>query len=61
MLQALQAAHSGLLTSSGPLHVAVGQHGVQSTTAPAESEIRPLLEIDTPGINMLLLQAVAAA
>ena len=57
MLQATQAAHSGLLTSSGPLHVAVGQHGVQSTTAWAE--ITPPLEIDSPGI--MLLQPVTAA
>ena len=59
MLQALQAAHSGLSTSAMVLHVAVGQHGVQSSTALAE--IRPLLEIDTVCINMLELQAVAAA
>ena len=60
MLQALQAAHSGLSTSAMVLHVAVGQHGVQSSTALAE--IRPLLsEIDTFCINMLELQAAAAA
>ena len=58
MLQALQAAHSGLSTSAMELHV-VGQHGVQSTTA--WPEIRPLLEIDTVCINMLELQAAAAA
>ena len=57
MLQALQAAHSGLFCVM-ELHV-VGQHGVQSSTALAE--IRPLLEIDTFCINMLELQAVAAA
>ena len=59
MLQALQAAHSGLSMSAMLLHDAVGQHGLQSSWAWAE--IRPLLEIDTPGIAMLLLQAVAAA
>ena len=57
MLQALQAAHSGLFCVM-ELHV-VGQHGVQSSTALAE--IRPLLEIDTFCINMLELQAAAAA
>jgi len=57
MLQALQAAHSGLSMSAMLLHDAVGQHGLQSSWAWAE--IRPLLEIDTPGIREL--QAVTAA
>ena len=59
MLQALQAAHSGLSTSAMVLHVAVGQHGVQSSTALAE--IRPLLETDTVWKNMLELQVAAVA
>ena len=60
MLQALQAAHSGLSTSAMVLHVAVGQHGVQSSTALAET--RPLLELtDTLWKNMLELQVAAAA
>ena len=56
-LQALQAAHSGLSMSAMLLHDAVGQQGLQSRSAWAE--MRPLLEIDIPGI--MLLQAVTAA
>ena len=56
MLQALQAAHSGLSTSAMELHV-VGQHGVQSTTA--WPEIRPLLEIDSPRVRVLQLETAA--
>ena len=59
MLQALQAAHSGLSTSAMVLHVAVGQHGVQSSTTLAET--RPVLETDTVWKNMLELQVAAVA
>ena len=55
MLQALQAAHSGLFCVM-ELHV-VGQHGVQSTTA--WPEIRPLLEIDSPRVRVLQFETAA--
>jgi hypothetical protein len=57
--QARQALHSGLATSSGLSHVPTGQHAPQVSTPEPEPEIKPLLEIDTPGI--MLLQAERAA
>jgi len=51
--------HSGLATSSGLSHVPTGQHASHVLTPEPEPEIKPLLEIDTPGI--MLLQAERAA
>merc|ERR1719199_978566 len=57
--QARQALHSGLAPSSGLSHVPTGQHASHVLTPEPELEIKPLLEIDTPGI--MLLQAERAA
>ena len=51
--------HSGLAPSSGLSHVPTGQHASHVLTPEPELEIKPLLEIDTPGI--MLLQAERAA
>ena len=61
VLQARQAAHSGLSKAATLLHTPAGQHAphVLPPEAEAEAEIRPSLAIDIPGI--MAPQAVTAA
>ena len=79
MMQALQASHSGLEASAGLSHVPAGQHAPHALHVQAvphvpvgqhtshglraEAEIRPLLEIDNPGMisGITLPQAERAA
>ena len=76
-MQALQASHSGLEASAGLSHVPAGQHAPHALHVQAvphvpvgqhtshglraEAEIRPLLEIDNPGIVLPQAERAAAS